>query len=88
MRNFPFLFMHRLSQFHICTIVCAANKRRGQTKVFPLLLIPLLFLAAVRRFLSESDTDMPLLLGYNEVDVSAFTGCCKFILCKRFHVPH
>ena len=57
-------------QLHICMIAHAQNKRRGQTKVFPLLLIPLLFLAAVHRFLSESCTDMPLLLAYVVVDVS------------------
>ena len=50
-------------------IPCAPGKRRGQTKVFPLLLIPLLFLAAVRRFLSESDTDIGFLPGYDGVDV-------------------
>ena len=37
-------------QLHICMIAHAQNKRRGQTKVFPLLLIPLLFLGIVRRF--------------------------------------
>ena len=39
------------------------------TELFALL-IPLLFLAVVRRFLTESYTDMSLLLGYGLVDVS------------------
>ena len=51
-------------------IPCAPGTRRGQTKVFPLLVIPLLFLAAVRRFLAESYTDIPFLLRYDSVDVS------------------
>ena len=31
---------------------------------------------------------MPLLPGYDEVDVSIFEVCCKFIFCKNFRAPH
>ena len=76
--------MHRLSQFHICTIVCAANKRRGQTKVFPLLLIPLLFLAAVRRFPVESYTDISFMPGYDKIDSCALHTIWKYHNAKDF----
>ena len=63
-------FVRRVYQFHMYMIADAQGKRRGQTKVFPLLLIPLLFLAVVRRFPLESDTDIKLLPVYGFVDVS------------------
>ena len=44
---------HPITDFRFCTISCATGKRRGQTQVFPLLLISLLFLAVVRRFSTE-----------------------------------
>ena len=71
-------------------IPCVPGKRRGQTKVFPLLLILLLFLAAVRRFLSESDTDIGLLPGYDGVDVCLLCTVGKWGGCRRFGAlaPH
>ena len=68
-------------QFHIYMIAHAQNKRRGQTKVFPLLLIPLLFLAVVRRFLKESYTDISFLPGYDWVDVCV-CGTVLFCFCE------
>ena len=44
---------HPITEIHICTISSAANKRRGQTKVFPLLLFPLLFLSVGCAFFAE-----------------------------------
>ena len=69
-------------QSHMYIISHAQNKRRGQTKVFPLLLIPLLFLAAVRRFLTESYTDMSFLPGYGLIDVSALHTIRKYYNTK------
>ena len=79
--------MCRISVVLFHTTHCAACKRRGQTKVFPLLLIPLLFLAAVRRFPAESYTDMPLLPAYARLDVS-FCGTMREIFCEPEDVFH
>ena len=49
------------------------------------LLIPLLFLAAVRRFLKESYTDIGLLPAYDGVDVSVLAVCSQSISLERFH---
>ncbi len=76
--------MRRIYQFHMCMIAHAQNKRRGQTKVFPLLLIPLLFLGIVRRFSAKSYTDMPFLLAYGLIDVSDFHTFRKYIDAKDF----
>ena len=51
-------------------------------------MIPLLFLAAVRRFLAESYTDMSFLPGYEIVDVRFSRVYCKFVFHKRFHALH
>ena len=80
---------YRISAVLFHTIAPAACKREKETKFSFSLLILSSFLAAVRRFLKESDTDMPLLPGYDEVDVSIFEVCCKFIFfCKNFRAPH
>ena len=63
--------MRRIYKFYFNMIAHAQNKRRGQTQVCPLLLISLLFLAAVRRFFSKSYTDIVLLLAYDRLDVRA-----------------
>ena len=75
------LHAQHFSRF-VCTISSAACKRRGQTKVFPLLLIPLLFLAAVRRFSMKSYTDIGLLPGYDWVDVSVLDAIKKWCAAK------
>ena len=87
--------MRRIYQLHICTIACAAYKRRGQTKVFPLLLIPLLlipllFLAVVHRFLSESYTDIEQLPEYDWIDISALHTLKNYYDAKDFMrlAPH
>ena len=71
------------TSFWLAQFLVRQNKRRGQTKVFPLLLIPLLFLAAVRRFLSESYTDMPRLPGYDWIDVSVWSTVRKLFANQK-----
>ena len=73
--------------FLSCAIPCAAGKREKETQFSFSLLILSSFLAAVRRFLKESCTDMPLLLAYGLVDVRGSAVCCQFVSLKRFHAP-
>ena len=64
-------------------IAHAPGKRRGQTKVFPLLLIPLLFLGIVRRFPAESYTDMSFALVYGLIDVNLLHTFGKYYDVKE-----
>ncbi len=66
----------------ICTIFGAPGKREKETKFSFSLLILSSFLATVRRFLSESYTDMSLLLAYGKVDVHFIIITVLFLFCK------
>ena len=78
-------FVRRVYQFHMYMIAHAQGKRRGQTKVFPLLLIPLLFLGIVRRFPLESYTDMALLPEYDWVDVRVYSTVREFFASRKIN---